>query len=86
VKLARVRKPKAACFLSYVEYRPNTNKSSIIYTYIYIQNMYSEAGWVEETKGGRKGDKTQQNTLKTVKQHRIGKKNKDVQWRGITLT
>jgi hypothetical protein len=25
VKLARFRRPKAACFLSYVEYRPNTN-------------------------------------------------------------
>jgi hypothetical protein len=25
VKLSRFRKPKAACFLSYVEYRPNTN-------------------------------------------------------------
>jgi hypothetical protein len=24
MKLARLRKPKAACFLSYVEYRPNT--------------------------------------------------------------
>jgi hypothetical protein len=25
VKLARCRRPKAACFLSYVEYRLNTN-------------------------------------------------------------
>jgi hypothetical protein len=25
VKLARFRRPKVACFLSYVEYRPNTN-------------------------------------------------------------
>jgi hypothetical protein len=25
VNLARFRKRKAACFLSYVEYRPNTN-------------------------------------------------------------
>jgi hypothetical protein len=28
VKLARFRKPKAACFLSYVEYRPNINISN----------------------------------------------------------
>jgi hypothetical protein len=25
LNLARFRTPKAACFLSYVEYRPNTN-------------------------------------------------------------
>jgi hypothetical protein len=25
VKLVRFRRPKAACFLSHVEYRPNTN-------------------------------------------------------------
>jgi hypothetical protein len=25
VKLARFRRPKAACFLSYVKYRPNKN-------------------------------------------------------------
>jgi hypothetical protein len=30
VKLARLRKPKAACFLSYVEYSPNTNPSNIV--------------------------------------------------------
>jgi hypothetical protein len=25
VKLARFERPKATCFLSYIEYRPNTN-------------------------------------------------------------
>jgi hypothetical protein len=30
VKLARFRKPKASGFLSYIEYRPNTNKSNIM--------------------------------------------------------
>jgi hypothetical protein len=37
VKLARFSKTKATCFLSYMEYRPNTNKSNImkcIYTWI----------------------------------------------------
>jgi hypothetical protein len=40
VKLARFRKPKVACFLSYVGYRSNTSTSNIIYTYKYIQNLY----------------------------------------------
>jgi hypothetical protein len=30
VKLPRFRKPKATCFLSYVDYRPNTNTSNIM--------------------------------------------------------
>jgi hypothetical protein len=29
MKLSRLRKPKAACFLSFVEHRPNTNTSNI---------------------------------------------------------
>jgi hypothetical protein len=29
-ELSQVRRPKAACFLSYVEYIPNTNTSSIM--------------------------------------------------------
>jgi hypothetical protein len=29
-EVARFRKLKAACFLSYVEYRPNTNTSNIL--------------------------------------------------------
>jgi hypothetical protein len=56
VKLARFRKPKAACSLSYVEYRPNTNTSNIISIYKYIQNMYSKVELVKETKGGGKND------------------------------
>jgi hypothetical protein len=54
VKLARFRKPKASCFLSYVEYKPNTNRNNIIYTYKYIQNMYPKVGLIVETKGGGK--------------------------------
>jgi hypothetical protein len=57
VKLAKVRKPEAARSLSYVEYRPNTNASNIIYTYNYIQNMHPKVGLVEETKGGGKEGK-----------------------------
>jgi hypothetical protein len=30
VNVAWLRKPKAACFLSYVEYRPNTNINNIM--------------------------------------------------------
>jgi hypothetical protein len=30
VKIARFKKPKATNFLSYVEYRPNTNISNIM--------------------------------------------------------
>jgi hypothetical protein len=54
VKLARFRKTKAACLLSYVS---STNTSIIIYTYKYIQNMYPEVRLVEETKGGAKEGK-----------------------------
>jgi hypothetical protein len=57
VKLARFKKPKATCFLSYVEYRPNINTISITYTYKYIQNMYSKVGLIEDTKGEGKGKK-----------------------------
>jgi hypothetical protein len=57
VKVARFRKPKATCFLSHVGYRPNKNKSNIIHTYKYIQNMHLKVGLVEETKGGGKGTK-----------------------------
>jgi hypothetical protein len=36
VKLARFRKSKAICFLSYVEYRPSTNTTNLyIHTHIY---------------------------------------------------
>jgi hypothetical protein len=30
-EISQVQKAKAACFLSYVEYRPSTNISNIIY-------------------------------------------------------
>jgi hypothetical protein len=48
VKLARFRKSKAACFLSYVEYRPNKNTSTIINTYKHIESMYPNVGLVEK--------------------------------------
>jgi hypothetical protein len=58
VKLARFRKPKATCFLSYVEYRSNINISNIIYTYKYIQNICPKVELVEETKRrGKEGKK-----------------------------
>jgi hypothetical protein len=69
------------------KYRPNTNTSNIVYAQKYIQSMYPKVGLVEETKGGGKGkkannnevcrlwrNKTQGNRLKTVKQHTIGEK------------
>jgi hypothetical protein len=49
VKLARFRKPKVICSLSYVEYRPNTNASNVKYTYKYAQNLNPEMGLVVET-------------------------------------
>jgi hypothetical protein len=66
VKLAWLRKPKAACFLSYVEYRPNTNTSNIIYTYKYIQNMSPNVGLVEKTKKGGKEGKKERITRKYI--------------------
>jgi hypothetical protein len=50
-------KPKAACSLSYVEYRPSTKTRDITYAQKYIQNMYPNVGLVEETKGGGKEGK-----------------------------
>jgi hypothetical protein len=43
VKLVRFRKPKATCFLSYVEYRPNTNTSNIM-----IREATNRRGRVKE--------------------------------------
>jgi hypothetical protein len=58
MKLARFRKSKPSCFFSYVEYRPKTNISNIIYAYKYIQNMNPEVGLVGETKRrGKEGKK-----------------------------
>jgi hypothetical protein len=45
--------------------------------------MYAKVGLIEETKGG--GNKTQGNTVKTVKQHRIWEKGKEGQWVTLTL-
>jgi hypothetical protein len=56
VKLARFRKPKATCLLSYVEQRPNTN-TSITHTKKHTQSMYPKARLAEKTKGGRKEGK-----------------------------
>jgi hypothetical protein len=56
VKLARLRRPKTTYFLSFVEYRPNTNISDIIYTKKYMQSMYLKVGRVKETKGGETED------------------------------
>jgi hypothetical protein len=61
VKLATFRKPKAAYFLSYMEYMLNTNISNITYAYKYIKNIYSKMEFVEETKGGGKERKITNN-------------------------
>jgi hypothetical protein len=55
-EVSQFRKLKSTCFLSYVEYRPNTNLSNVTYTYRYIQNMYPQVGVIEETKGGGRKD------------------------------
>jgi hypothetical protein len=61
VKLARFRRPKATCFLSYMEYSPNTNTSNIIERKRErerkIQSTYPKVGLIEETKGGGKEGK-----------------------------
>jgi hypothetical protein len=54
VKLARFRKIKVTCFLSYVEHISNTNTSIIFYTYKYIQTLFPKVGLLEETKEGGK--------------------------------
>jgi hypothetical protein len=56
-RFCQFRKTKAACFLSYVEDRSNTNTSFIIYTFKYIQNMFPKVELLEETKGGGKEEK-----------------------------
>jgi hypothetical protein len=37
---------------------PNTNTSSNIHTYIYIQNMFPKMGLLQETRGGRKKEES----------------------------
>jgi hypothetical protein len=50
VQLARFRKPKAACFLSYVEYRPNTNTSNIMKNRSYNRSYTRVGGQRKEVK------------------------------------
>jgi hypothetical protein len=50
VKLARFRKPKAACFLSYVDYRLNTNTSNTIKIGLQQGEVTYEGGRVKEVK------------------------------------
>jgi hypothetical protein len=66
-EVTKFRKSKVPCFLSYVEYRPNTN-TSVIHTHtqtqIYIQickEHVPRVGQVEETKVGRKEGKLANN-------------------------
>jgi hypothetical protein len=67
MNLARCRKARVICFLSYVEFRPNTSTSIIIYTYKYIQNMYLKVGLVEETKGeGKEGKLVNNNEISHI--------------------
>jgi hypothetical protein len=47
---------KAACFFSYVEYRPNTNISYYVYIEIYIKHI-SQSGTGRGDKGKRKSRK-----------------------------
>jgi hypothetical protein len=51
VKLAKFRRTKVTCFLSYVEDRYNTNASLTLNLYKYIHNMFPKVGLLEETKG-----------------------------------
>jgi hypothetical protein len=44
VKLARFRKPKATCFLSYVEYRLSTNNGNIIINRSHLGEVTYEGG------------------------------------------
>jgi hypothetical protein len=53
-EVSQVQKVKGHSFLSYMEYRPNTNSSNIIHACKYIENMYSELRLVEEIKEGEK--------------------------------
>jgi hypothetical protein len=50
VKLARFRKPKAACFLSYVEYRPNTNTNNSMKNGSCLGGWYQ---WEERRRWGK---------------------------------
>jgi hypothetical protein len=72
VKLARFRKIKVTCFLSYVENRSNTNTSINIYTFKYIQNLFPKVGLLEETKRGGKEEKNDRVNKNEVHQICVG--------------
>jgi hypothetical protein len=38
-EVARFRKPKATCFLSYMDYRPTINISNIIYIQVFTEHV-----------------------------------------------
>jgi hypothetical protein len=57
VKLSRFRKPKTACFLSSVEYRPNTNTINIVCTKKYIESMYEKVGFIVERRKEEKKER-----------------------------
>jgi hypothetical protein len=56
LKLARLTKPKAACFLLYVEDRLN-KMQAILYIHRNTANMHPKLGLVEKTKEGKKDGK-----------------------------
>jgi hypothetical protein len=53
VKLARFGKPKASCFLSYVENRSKTNTSNIMKnrSHLGARSLAGEGGYKKEVKG-----------------------------------
>jgi hypothetical protein len=62
VKLARFRKIKVACFLSYVEDRfkykyKHYHTHTHTYTYIYVQYMFPKVGLLEEIREEEKNDR-----------------------------
>jgi hypothetical protein len=56
-EVSHVQKHKGCMFFLNVEDKFNTNLSTVIYTYKYVQNMSPKAGLLENTKGGVKVEK-----------------------------
>jgi hypothetical protein len=54
MKLARFRKPKATCFVSYVEYRPNINTSNIMKNRSHLGEITNGRGRVKV--GSKEGE------------------------------
>jgi hypothetical protein len=51
MKLARFRKPKVICFISYVEYRPNTNTAILRKTgHAKGRSLTEDGRWKKEVK------------------------------------